>query len=62
MNDIEFIADLLDSYFSDQNRALENSGSCSPAYYVTEQKRIDEERGEAMSAVERIRVLIESQQ
>jgi hypothetical protein len=55
MTDIEFIEDLLDSYFYSEIRDLYNSSCSSSSFYVKEEARIRDEQRKAFMAMERIK-------
>jgi nitrogen fixation/metabolism regulation signal transduction histidine kinase len=56
VNDVELIEELISDYFSDQRRAVENSGSITPSYYTKENERLQEESYAATCALERIKL------
>ena len=55
MTDIEFIEDLLDSYFHSELRDLDNSSCSSLSFYIREELRIQEEQYKALMVMNRIK-------
>ena len=55
MTDIEFIEDLIDSYFYSERRDLDNSSCSSPSFYIREEARIQEEQYKALMVMNRIK-------
>lgn len=55
VKDIEFIEDLIDSYFYSERRDLDNSSCSSPSFYVREEARIQKEQSDAFMAMSRIK-------
>ena len=55
LKDVELIEELISDYFIDQRKAIENSGSTTPAFYTKENDRLQQEYHEASCAMERIK-------
>ena len=55
MTDIEFIEECLAEYIRDRRWAMENSDSCSPAFYASEEQLIQKEQSAIYMAMARIK-------